>query len=75
MNGGVLNTVHVSRPNHTSEFKSVEPFPIGNSSVYRIQQNKCVKMLVLSVVAPCSMVEVYRRFRGGRPGDGGSKHL
>jgi hypothetical protein len=38
-----------------------------------------LKMTVLWNVAPCSLVEVYRRFRGGyyphhRPDDGGSKH-
>jgi hypothetical protein len=34
-------------------------------------------MTVFWVVAPCSLVEVYRRFTGAsdRPDDGGSKHL
>jgi hypothetical protein len=34
-----------------------------------------MKMAVFWVVAPCSLVEVYRRFRGDRPDDGGSKYL
>jgi hypothetical protein len=33
-----------------------------------------IKMALFWVVAPCSLV-VYRRFRGARPDDGGSKHL
>jgi hypothetical protein len=37
------------------------------------------KIAVFWVVAPCSLVEVYRRFRGvaegHRPDDGGSKDL
>jgi hypothetical protein len=36
------------------------------------------KMTVFWDVAPCSLVEVYRRFRGAfcnLPDDGGSKHL
>jgi hypothetical protein len=41
------------------------------------------KMAVFWVVAPCSLVEVYQRFRGpcclhhqdDRPNDGGSKYL
>jgi hypothetical protein len=40
-----------------------------------IQKNR--KMAVFWVVAPCSLVEVYQRFRGScdRPDDGGSKNL
>jgi hypothetical protein len=35
-----------------------------------------MKIAVFWVVAPCSVVEVYRRFRGPhRPDDGGSKDL
>jgi hypothetical protein len=36
-----------------------------------------MKIAIFWVVAPCSLVEVYRRFRGAghRPHDGGSKHL
>jgi hypothetical protein len=42
-----------------------------------------MKMAVFCVVAPCSLVEVYQRFRGpcclhhqgDRPDDGGSKDL
>jgi hypothetical protein len=38
-----------------------------------------MKMTVFWVVAPCSLVEVYRRFRvvfcDDRPDDAGSKHL
>jgi hypothetical protein len=40
------------------------------------------KMAVFWIVAPCSLAEVYQRFRGpcclhhqGRPDDGGSKDL
>jgi hypothetical protein len=33
-----------------------------------------MKIAVFWVVAPCSLVEVYQRFRG-RPDDGGSKDL
>jgi hypothetical protein len=33
------------------------------------------KMAVFWVVAPCSLVEIYHRFRGHRPVDGGSKDL
>jgi hypothetical protein len=31
-----------------------------------------MKMAVFWVVAPCNLVDVYRRFRGIRPDDGGS---
>jgi hypothetical protein len=34
-----------------------------------------MKMAVFWVVAPCNRVEVYQRFRGDRPDDGGSKYL
>jgi hypothetical protein len=34
-----------------------------------------MKMAVLWVVTPCSLVEVYQRFRGHRPDGGGSKDL
>jgi hypothetical protein len=37
-----------------------------------------MKIAVFWVVAPCSLVEVYQRFRGpccDRPDDGGSKDL
>jgi hypothetical protein len=36
---------------------------------------KFSEMAVFWVVAPCSLVEVYRRFNGDRPDDGGSKEL
>jgi hypothetical protein len=32
-------------------------------------------MAVFWVVAPCSLVEIYQRFRGDGPDDGGSKDL
>jgi hypothetical protein len=38
-------------------------------------QHTCLKMAVFWVFAPCSLVQVYRRFRGAIPDDGGSKHL
>jgi hypothetical protein len=51
----------------------------------RLQDNikiniKYIKMAVLWVVAPCSLLEVYQLFRGPcclhyRPDDGGSKDL
>jgi hypothetical protein len=53
---------------------------------FQILRAACMKMNVLWAVAPCSVVEVYRRFRGAcclhhqvflhhRPDDVGSKHL
>jgi hypothetical protein len=55
---------------------SEPPGPHGETNVN-------MKMAVFWVVAPCSLVEVYRRFRGAccvshqgdRPDDGDSKHL
>jgi hypothetical protein len=41
-----------------------------------LRQVNCWRWLtVFCDVAPCSLVEIYRRFRGHDPDDGGSKHL
>jgi ribonuclease PH len=45
---------------------------------FQVVTTASMKMAVFWVVAPCSLVEVYRRVRGpcnDRPDDEGSKHL
>jgi hypothetical protein len=50
------------------------------NDMFCMQSEWIMKMAVFWVVAPCSLVEVYRRFRGTcclhhqAPNDGGNKH-
>jgi hypothetical protein len=59
-------------------------FIIVTGTDQKLKQLSVTKMAVFWVVAPCSLVEVYQRFRGPyclhhqgdrRPDDGGSKDL
>jgi hypothetical protein len=53
---------------------------MAEGTIYLLSERKSsMKMAVLWVVAPCSLVEIYQRFRGPcclhHQGDGGSKDL
>jgi hypothetical protein len=61
-------------------WRKYDPIHIQICSIHACWSQFCIhlEMAVFWVVAPCSMVEVYQRFRGpcdDRPDDGGSKDL
>jgi hypothetical protein len=71
-----LQYILLSRPSVSEEWRHM----LIHSVTFQVLKAASMKMTVFWVVAPCSLVHVYRCFRGvcclHHPhGDGGSKHL
>jgi hypothetical protein len=78
-NGRIRDTSGRSEGGHVDLYTERSWFVIGRFMVWPLKT--WVNITVFLDIAPCSLVEVYRRFRGAyylyhqRPHNGGSKHL
>jgi hypothetical protein len=74
-NAGIYLQVH----NKALQPRRTKSTSNNNIVGFEVLTAASVKMAAFWVVAPCSLVEVYQRFRGTcclhRPDDGGSKDL